>query len=283
MNKKILSLLGVATVAVGMTTGATSTQASTLGPGVLSVETDGGIFFTNNAVDFTVDNTAQRSPNIDGTGVITTPRNFLDSQAGIFGVLPDDDTTFPGFITPEILDKLAGRQFVSRNLEIADFAITDSDGTPIFVENETPYALPEPFTFLELDTDNDGLFGEASGVGSNPLGDFKFIATTFRREVIPSDDPNALNVTFNFDGFFQDMEGNFRDTQAQFALFNGVVGVNPEDLEVTTLGAADDLFEFQAGGDGRIGTAQAPEPGTILGLTALAGLGLSSRLKRKAK
>ncbi|MDJ0600583.1 MAG: PEP-CTERM sorting domain-containing protein [Crocosphaera sp.] len=292
MNNKILSLLGMAAVAVGMTTGATSAQASTLGPGVLSVQTDGGIFFSNNAVDFTVDNTAAQSPGTPGTGTVTTPPNPIEGAAGIFGIIPGNAATNPDFGNiDEVLDKLDGRQFTQTEILISDFEL------PFFVQNNVTYDLTAggtvaPTEFLLFDTDQDGLFGEATGDGNvadpdyDPVGDFKFFTTSFTRVVEP-DEPGdgPFNVIFEFEGFFRDMEGNFKDTQAEFALFNGVTSNNPEFLDQTTNFLPGEAFEFQAGGDGRIGTLgrEAPEPGTILGLTALAGLGLSSRLKRKAK
>ncbi len=296
MNKKIFSLLGVASVVVGMTTGATSAQASTLGPGVVSVETDGGIFFSNNAVDFTIDNTAEPSPGVAGTGTVTTPVNPLDSQAGVFGIVSGFPDTYPSLNNiDEVLDKLMGRRFPESQGNpdgIPDFLsqirIEDFEILPR-IDNDITYTLPQPAPLLHFDTDGDGAFGAMNsynglsvipGDGSD-TDDFTFYATTFKREVGGSD--GAFNVIFEFDGFFRDGSGEFKDTPAEFALFNGVTGVDPMDLAPTTNFVGD--FEFQAGGDGRIGTLgrQAPEPGTILGLTALAGLGLSSRLKRKGK
>ncbi|MDJ0600582.1 MAG: PEP-CTERM sorting domain-containing protein [Crocosphaera sp.] len=312
MNKKILSLLGVATVAVGMTTGATSAQASTLGPGVLSVETDGGIFYSNNAVDFTIDNTAAQSPGFVGTGNVTTPINPLDSQAGIFGIVPTNSSTYPPIYpidglrdVDEVLAKLGDRQFVGTELRIVDFEIDPATGPasspdPTRVINGLTYTLPQAVPFLHFDTDSDGAFSDGTygddfgpRIGNEVIAgdsvdtdDFTFYVTNFMRTVTPDETGLAFNSIFEFDGFFRDGSRQFKDTPAQFALFNGVTGTNPQFDPVTTnfeFENPDDDFLFQAGGDGRIGTAQAPEPGTILGLTALAGLGLSSRLKRKAK
>ncbi len=306
MNKKILSLLGVASVVVGMTTGATSAQASTLGPGVVSVETDGGIFFSNNAVDFTIDNTAAQSPGVAGTGTVTTPVNPLDSQAGVFGIVPGFPSTYPSLGNiDEVLDKLMGRRFPESQgnpdgipdflsqIRIEDFEIEE------FVENGETYQLGG-IPFIHFDTDGDGAFGASgsyNGLSIVPddgsdTDDFTFFVNTFKRTVIPDDNSDGpFNVIFEFEGFFRDGAGEFKDTPAEFALFNGVTGINPENLTITGAAAGNapfemqGVFEFQAGGDGRIGTVipQAPEPGTILGLTALAGLGLSSRLKRKGK
>ncbi|MDJ0658101.1 MAG: PEP-CTERM sorting domain-containing protein [Crocosphaera sp.] len=316
MNNKILNLLGVIGVTVGMTTVTTAAQASTLGPGRISFTSEAGIQFNNNEI-LTINNPP--APGSPGNSRVTTPDNPLDGEAGIFGIVPGDPNTYPPIFPiegladiDEVLDKLAGRQFTVRdpfdpvlasNVLTNDFSFdaaaiaaleaaqpgstTCQAPGPNRICNNVTYDLTfggllDPKVdlpaFLEFDTDGDGEYGEASGVGSNPLGDFKYIATAFTR-IVEDRGNDTFEVSLDFEGFFVDMEGNFKHTDSIVSLFTGVTSVDPETL------APDGPFIFQAGVNGQITTEgrKAPEPGTIIGLTALAGLGFGSRLKRKAK
>ncbi|ACB50000.1 hypothetical protein cce_0649 [Crocosphaera subtropica ATCC 51142] len=292
MNNKILSLLGVAVATTGMTVGATSTQASTLGPGTVSVQLDQGVFFSNNIADFILDGTSVPNPGVAGDGSVSTPANPLDPDAEIYGIVPGNAATYPAFDNiGEILGKLAGRSFVGAPIKFNDIIFvqdpTDPDSPGIFVNNGQTYDLTgggaiDGFTFAEFDTDGDTGFGDSAG-------DFSYIATSFTRVVEPGA-TGGFNIIFDLEGFFRDGSGNFKDTPSNFALFNGAAGVNPQTLPVLTLnefvaGVGTPDVRFIASADGVINTSgrEAPEPGTIIGLTAVAGLGLAGRLKRKAK
>ncbi|MDJ0658102.1 MAG: PEP-CTERM sorting domain-containing protein [Crocosphaera sp.] len=310
MNNKILNLLGVVGVTVGMTTVTTAAQASTLGPGRVSFTTEGGILFNNNAV-ITLDTIPPAPGDPDnGNSRVTTPFNPLSAEAGIFGIDPDnplatapDPILYPYVDLDEVVAKLDGRKFPTTNVVTNDFILdpalfppsqTDCQGDVRICDN-VMYDLTFGGTvdvtdfdpFLVFDTDMDGLFGEASGEGDNPLGDFKYYVTKFTR-LVEEPQPGTFEVSFDFDGFFVDMEGNFKDTPSIVSLFTGVTSVDPELLDVVVDPddpAFEDSLVFQAGVNGQITTEgrKAPEPGTIIGLTALAGLGFGSRLKRKVK
>ncbi|MDJ0658100.1 MAG: PEP-CTERM sorting domain-containing protein [Crocosphaera sp.] len=317
MNNKILNLLGMLGVTVGITTATTAAQASTFGPGGVSFTSEAGIFFNNNAIITINDPPAPLSP---GNSRVTTPENPIDGVAGIFGIVPGDPNTYPPIFPieglasiDEVLQKLDGRQFTVRDPfdpVLASNILTNDLGFTIAAIGALEASQPGSTTcrgdnricnnvtydltfggavdvttlpaFLEFDTDGDGQYGEASGVGDNPLGDFKYFATAFTR-IVEERDPGAFEVTLDFEGFFVDMEGNFKDTPSIVSLFTGVTSVDPEDLPASD----DPPTVFQAGINGAITTEgrppNVPEPGTIIGLTALAGLGLGSRLKHKGK
>lgn len=288
MNHKILSLLGIAAATTGMTVGATSAQASTLGPGIVSLEAAQGLYFSNNIVDFVLDGSFTPNLGIAGDANVTTPPNPNDPDAGIYGIIPGNPSTYPAISSlDEVLTKLGTRSFVGADVKVQDIIF------PFFVNNNVTYDLTnggavEGFTFLDFDTDNNGAGDGNFGVGT---GDFSYIATSFTRIVEPASG-GGQNIIFDLEGFFRDGAGNFKDTPSIFSLFNGVSSVDPQTLPVLTAaqfaalaGTGDPSIRFIASADGQIQTPgrEAPEPGTIIGLTAVAGLGLVNRLKRKAK
>lgn len=298
MNNKILNLLGVVGVTVGMTTVTTAAQASQLGPGRTDLRANTGIFFTNNIVDFLeapvpVPKELFGEP---GDGVTTTlPSTTPLSASGIFGI---DPAVNPG-ATPEpqqeLLDKLDGRTFLNAEVQFNDLGV-DPNGVlgdaglilstvtqPSAGITEVVFIDPDEFVFLDFDTDGDGSFGEED--------DFEYVATGFTRTVTSG--AQGFNVSFDITGFFRDNEGAFKDTPSIISLFNGVSDVDPNSLPIFNI-AQYDAFPgetagsvgFLAGADGVItteGGRDIPEPGTILGLTALAGLGLGTRLKRNSE
>lgn len=307
MKNNILKLLGVVGVTVGMTTMSTAAQASQLGPGRTDLRANTGVFFTNNIVDFLQSPvTFPKAPlGQPGDGVTTTlPCTFFGCAAGVFGIIPESFPPAPNpneneAFTPspqqEILDKLGARTFVDADVLLSDIFVTlpevvgqRTEGNATITEVE----LNEVITFLQFDTDGDGLFGSDDNVEEY---DFEYFLSSFTRTVTPGED-GGFNVSFDLVGYFRDYKtvnggAGFKDTPSIISLFNGATDVDPNTLPDLTREEYDALpgetpgqIAFLAGADGVITTeGRVPEPGTILGLTALAGLGLGSRLKRKSK
>ncbi|MDJ0844732.1 PEP-CTERM sorting domain-containing protein [Crocosphaera sp.] len=310
MKNNILNLLGVVGITVGMTTMTTAAQASQLGPGRTDLRAETGVFFTNNIIDFLRDpvTVPKAALGQSGDGVTTTlPCTSPDCAAGVFGIVPTGHSGVPPLVpnpefTPpiaeEILAKLGTRSFIDAPVLLSDIYI-DPDLPPLRGPVVT-YTFPDTL-FLQFDTDKDGQFGSADDGEMNEIDtvgerDFEYFITSLTRTVTPGAPGGGFNVSFDLEGFFRDYktvngEEGFKDTPSIISLFNGATDVDPNTLPDLTREEYDALpgetpgqIAFLAGADGVITTeGRVPEPGTILGLTALAGLGLGSRLKRKSK
>lgn len=100
-------------------------------------------------------------------------------------------------------------------------------------------------------------------------------------------------VNMSFEGFLRDTTGEFDDTPSDISLFTGST-----DIDITTIPSTPgatiqeiiDNFnddnpaapEVFAGINGLITTSTVPEPGTVLGLLAIGGLGLGLKKKKQS-
>ncbi|MDJ0844040.1 PIN domain-containing protein [Crocosphaera sp.] len=101
-------------------------------------------------------------------------------------------------------------------------------------------------------------------------------------------------IQFEFQEKFNGLTNNFyNDSQEDIIFYDNPLDSYPKSIPIFNDVDGDNLsfiagsdageIEFLAGADGVIGTLEGdvPEPSTIIGLTALAGLGLGSRCARK--
>jgi hypothetical protein len=284
MNIKLLGSVGAISLAATSILASTdAAEAAKLGvegqTSKLSVDIQNIIFFNNNVLDFTPNGTFTPSLGTAGDFRVSTPPNPIDPESGIFGQTPLSDGT--------------GRQFVGSLGKIEDLFVDPSDiPAPGFLENDRKYLISElqggatEIPILRFDTDGDGQYGEASGVGSNALGDFVYFISALTRRVTQNSQ-GAFDVSFDFEGFFIDKEGKFEKTESIISIFNGTSTSDPEKLTPVTAAAFmanPNNRRVVASADGTITTdaiMPVPEPSTLMGIGAILGLG--GLLKKQKK
>lgn len=185
------------------------------------------------------------------------------------------------------------------------FNITVVDGYddfPGFVQGGTgvvydiipsvPNELIDEYTTAPLPDFENLPARDALGVGGDLLLDFddnnlQYFFRTVTRTTTPFEGGFINN--FSFDGFYRDTTGEFDDTDSTLAIFTAATDINITAVPSTpgtTPQEVVDAFVSQgefAGINGVIRTSESvPEPGTVLGLLAIGGLGLGLKKKKQS-
>lgn len=279
----------IATLAIGsvgtLLAQSAPVDASVLGPGRLGFVLEESVITGNNATDFLAAGDAGKNFGLDpsnwGDFSITNLPLAVDPNGGVFSAPDIED--FLGKMGPD-------RSFLNTDGKIAD--LVPFPGLGSISDGEV---IANTFPLLFFDTDMDGLYGEED--------DFVYITETFVRTTSPGS-PTGFNVTLNFTGFFRDNLGIIDDTPSTLAIFNGAIDINPNDLAVidgpnitaiidnfddTPITDAPDGLATTGGGDAVFRTEgrdvlDVPEPGTIVGLSIVAGLaGLTAKRRNRPK